>query len=220
MAISIRDYNPPNGNYNLYRYDVCFFSDTIHTTVTSDPVIAGEWISEVQFNHCVGPETPIVGLDVEWLPTFGRGPQNPTATLQLCTGNRCLIYQLIHSSYIPSVLATFLSDRNITFVGVGIGSDLQRLWSDYTIGGQATRRVELGKLAAYFYESTVWERAGLKTLATLVLRKEVEKPQNVTLSRWDARRLTAEQVQYACVDAFVSLQIGKALNACSYNSSS
>lgn len=56
-------------------------------------------------------------------------------------------------------------------------------------------------------------RAGLKTLSSFVLRKEMDKPQWVTLSRWDYRWLMEDQVMYACVDAFVSFEIGRLLNA-------
>ena len=53
--------------------------------------------------------------------------------------------------------------------------------------------------------------AGLKTLAARVLGMDVEKPQRITMSRWDNVRLTDEQVQYACVDAFMSFEVGRTL---------
>lgn len=54
---------------------------------------------------------------------------------------------------------------------------------------------------------------GLKDLASLVLDKEVDKPRWVTLSGWDNRRLTYDQVEYACFDAFVCFEMGRMLNA-------
>jgi len=45
-----------------------------------------------------------------------------------------------------------------------------------------------------------------------VLGVAVEKPQWITRSRWDDRRLTKEQVQYATIDAFLSYEIGRQLN--------
>ncbi|KAL3637095.1 hypothetical protein CASFOL_019394 [Castilleja foliolosa] len=60
------------------------------------------------------------------------------------------------------------------------------------------------------------KNAGLKTLARTVLGREVEKPNAVTMSGWDNRWLTPDQVQYACVDAFVSFEIGRILNASAF----
>jgi len=39
----------------------------------------------------------------------------------------------------------------------------------------------------------------------------INKSKSVTMSKWDARRLSVEQVQYACIDAFVSYEIGRLL---------
>lgn len=57
------------------------------------------------------------------------------------------------------------------------------------------------------------KNAGLKTLAKEVLGKEVEKPKKVSMSRWDNACLTLAQVQYACLDAFLSFEIGRSLTA-------
>lgn len=73
--------------------------------------------------------------------------------------------------------------------------------------------VDLRGLAADQYGLGHLKNAGLKGLANLVLGKEIEKPLNVTLSRWDNHYLNLDQVQYACIDAFVSFEIGRSLNA-------
>ncbi|PHT85609.1 hypothetical protein T459_07715 [Capsicum annuum] len=52
---------------------------------------------------------------------------------------------------------------------------------------------------------------GLKRMAKEVLGKVMEKPLNVTLSKWDAEELVYEQIEYAAIDAFVSFEIGKNL---------
>ncbi|MDD0148694.1 hypothetical protein PSY31_23695, partial [Shigella flexneri] len=53
--------------------------------------------------------------------------------------------------------------------------------------------------------------AGLKTLARIVLGKEMEKPKSVCRSDWDNRRLSIDQVKYACLDAYASAEIGTML---------
>ncbi|XP_022883278.1 Werner Syndrome-like exonuclease [Olea europaea var. sylvestris] len=207
MAITIEDYRLPYDTHNLF--DVDFFGDIIHTLVTHDPGMVSEWLSEIESlnNHC----RLIVGLDVEWRPSFSR-LQNPVALLQLCVGRRCLVYQLIHSSYIPDHLVEFLSEQDYTFVGVGIESDLDKLERDYGFGFNANA-VDLRELAAYTYQMRNLQNTGLKNLASFVLGKEFEKPRRVTMSRWDYRWLTLDQVQYACVDAYISFEIDRVLNA-------
>ncbi|KAI7997850.1 hypothetical protein LOK49_LG10G02553 [Camellia lanceoleosa] len=52
------------------------------------------------------------------------------------------------------------------------------------------------------------QNAGLKNLAREVLEKDIKKPKRITMSRWDNEWLYPEQVQYACIDAFHSFEIG------------
>ncbi|KAL3637096.1 hypothetical protein CASFOL_019395 [Castilleja foliolosa] len=93
-----------NSPFNLHN--VVFFNDVVYTTVTHDPTTVSQWISDITslYGHRL-----IVGLDIEWRPNISRHQQNPAATLQLCVGRCCLIYQLIHSPYFPLRLIKFLS---------------------------------------------------------------------------------------------------------------
>ncbi|PHU06168.1 hypothetical protein BC332_26990 [Capsicum chinense] len=152
------------------------------TTVTSDADKVTAWINEIEYVHRRRLNRLIVGLDIEWRPNSGSNQQNPVATLQLCVGRRCLIFQLLYCQYIPYALTEFLSNPRYAFAGVG------------EVGGNA----------------------GLKTLCGVVLGREMEKPGHVTMGRWDNEWLDMAQVQYACVDAFVSFEIGKCLNASGY----
>uniref|UniRef100_A0A6N2NEP6 3'-5' exonuclease domain-containing protein n=1 Tax=Salix viminalis TaxID=40686 RepID=A0A6N2NEP6_SALVM len=58
-----------------------------------------------------------------------------------------------------------------------------------------------------------WKKSGIKGLEREVLGKGVEKPKRITLSRWDNAWLSDAQVQYACLDAFLSWKIGESLLA-------
>ncbi|XP_047947448.1 Werner Syndrome-like exonuclease [Salvia hispanica] len=208
-SITIVDHELPYDSHNTY--DVIFFGDSVFTTVTADPTIASQWISEIDRD---GQQHLIVGLDVEWRPSFNRHVANPAATLQLCVGLRCLIFQLIHSPSVPSPLVDFLANPNHTFVGIGIEADLEKLEEDYEFGFN-TNAVDLRGLAADRYGRRDLKNSGVKSLAALVLEKEVDKPKHVTMSRWDNQWLTPTQVRYACVDAFVCFEIGRVLNAAS-----
>ncbi|KAG8372184.1 hypothetical protein BUALT_Bualt12G0040000 [Buddleja alternifolia] len=200
----------------IYTHDVyivSFFNDDIYTTVTHDPDTVSKWISEIERIH---RRRLIVGFDIKWSPSYSRH-RNPVATLHLSVGRRCLIYQLLHSPYIPDSLINFLSDQNHTFVGVNIDSDLIKLEEDYRGFGATAVAVDLRDLAAEAYERNDLENAGLRELARGVLGKNVEMPRRVTMCRWDKRWLTAEQVKYGCVDAYVSFEIGRVLINSSYH---
>ncbi|KAG6427916.1 hypothetical protein SASPL_112163 [Salvia splendens] len=103
--------------------------------------------------------------------------------------------------------------RDVSFLyGIRLKSDVRKLERDHRIGYGA-KTVDLGKLAAEVYKMKELKNAGLKNMARFVLGKEMEKPKSVTRSRWDNRRLTADQVHYACIDAYVSFEIGRVSSA-------
>ncbi|KAI3962416.1 hypothetical protein MKW98_010967 [Papaver atlanticum] len=147
---------------------------------------------------------------MEWKPTSGPS-SNQVATLQLCIGRTCLIFQMIHADKIPRSLRDFLSDSNYKFVGVGVQSDVDKLKGDYKTC--VVNVVDVWDLAADKYGSNeVNKSVGLMKLAEVVLGcGEIEKPKNVTLSDWDQYHLSRAQIQYACVDAYVSFKIGEKL---------
>ncbi|KAL6587487.1 hypothetical protein OROMI_000465 [Orobanche minor] len=197
-------------------YDVVCFGDSVITTVTHNPSKVSKWISDMKYIYGADPDDLLVfGLDIEWRPNFTPNSQNPVATLQICINERCLVFQLIHARYIPDSLLDFLSDDRNTFVGVGVKSDLEKLQRDYGFGS-SVRAVDLGRVAADCYGRKEMKTLGLKDLARAVLGKEMEKPHRVTMSAWDDRRLTSDQVKYACLDAFVSYEIGVKLRADNY----
>ncbi|KAL0383399.1 UNVERIFIED_CONTAM: hypothetical protein Scaly_0627200 [Sesamum calycinum] len=133
-------------------YLVSFFGDTIFTQVTHDPDTVTRWISDIESIHRNRLHCLIVGLDVEWRPSFNRYQQNPVATLQLCVGRRCLIYQIIHSDDdIPDSLVDFLSNGDYTFVGVKIYSNLDKLETDYDEIKIVHNAVDLRRLVANRY---------------------------------------------------------------------
>lgn len=209
-AITIIDHELPYDTHNTY--EVNFYGKSIHTTVAVDGQIVTEWISDVESFNRDRLHQLMVGLDVEWRPSFNRYVSNPAATLQLCVGDRCLIIQLIHTPSLPQSLVDFLANPNYTFVGVGIREDLEKLEEDYEFGFN-TNTVDLRQLAADYYGRRELKNSGVKALASLVLQKEVHKPKNVTMSRWDNQWLTPIQVRYACVDAFVCFEIGRILTS-------
>ncbi|TKY65917.1 Werner Syndrome exonuclease [Spatholobus suberectus] len=111
--------------------------------------------------------------------------RNPVATLQLCVGHRCLVFQILHFPSIPPSLSSILADPNVTLVGVGIREDAEKLLEDYNLRVANVR--DLRSLAAERLRDPDMNRAGLKALGLRVLGLEVQKPQWITRSRWDRR---------------------------------
>ncbi|KAJ3684946.1 hypothetical protein LUZ61_014110 [Rhynchospora tenuis] len=126
MVIFMREgivYNPVDSTFNI-----TFNNYTIKTTVTACGSVASNWIDDILRNHSHLNQI-VVGLDVEWCPNrfYGTTGENPAALLQLCVSDRCLIFQLIHSDYIPAELSDFFFNNRLNFVGVGVTSDFKKL---------------------------------------------------------------------------------------------
>ncbi|XP_010938222.1 3'-5' exonuclease [Elaeis guineensis] len=202
MSTSIR---PVEGN----RYIVTFNgTDDIMTTVTSSGDDVEAWIDEILRVHHRRLSRLIVGFDVEWRPSYSR-VQNPVAVLQLCVGRRCLVFLILHADYVPDALIDFLANERYKFVGVGIDADVDRLSDYHFISVENT--TDLRVLAAAIMNRPELNQKGLAGLAGDVLGVQVRKPREVTMSRWDQRYLTLDQIKYAAVDAFLSFEIGRRL---------
>ncbi|KAJ0042617.1 hypothetical protein Pint_18432 [Pistacia integerrima] len=209
MTIGIYDHQLPDYTHNYY--DVTFYDDEILTLVTHTPAMVDSWISDIHRIHRRRLHRLIVGLDVEWRPNFRRYHENPIATLQLCVGHRCLIFQLIRAPSIPLSLVNFLANDEYTFVGVGIQKDVEKLYDDH--GLKVENVFDLRDWAAENTGNRGLRNTGLKGLAWAILGKDIVKPRSVTMSRWDNPWLTAAQVQYACIDSFISFEIGRICSA-------
>ncbi|RLN22745.1 Werner Syndrome-like exonuclease [Panicum miliaceum] len=85
----------------------------------------------------------------------------------------------------------------------------RRLRADH--GLEVARAVDLRGYAEEYTGRPYLRQAGLRAIAAAVLGVDLAKPHEVTMSRWDARSLSDEQINYACVDAFVSSEIARKL---------
>uniref|UniRef100_A0A0A9H366 3'-5' exonuclease domain-containing protein n=1 Tax=Arundo donax TaxID=35708 RepID=A0A0A9H366_ARUDO len=195
------------------KVTVMFDGDAITTTVTSSGEAVEDWLDEVLYVHRRRLHKLVVGLDVEWRPSFSSA-YSPTALLQLCVGRRCLVFQLLHADYFPDALDDFLGDTDFRFVGVGVDGDADRLSDDYELEVENT--VDLRKLAADEMDRPDLRQAGLKAIASAVMGVNMEKPHWVRTGRWDAYSLSDQQIKYACIDAFVSFEVGRRLLAGDY----
>uniref|UniRef100_A0A0E0LGA8 3'-5' exonuclease domain-containing protein n=1 Tax=Oryza punctata TaxID=4537 RepID=A0A0E0LGA8_ORYPU len=191
------------------EYVVCVGGRHVVATVTAHAGAARRWVYATRWRlgaslRADGVVT--VGMGVQWTPPFRRAMIRP-GTLQLCAGHRCLVFQLAHAEAVPAVLRRFLADERVVFVGYGVRSDCRKLEEHH--GLEVARTVELRSLAGM--GNTSMQRMAEEHLGW----DGVSKPREVGTSRWDARRLSKEQVQYACVDAYLSFRLVAAAAAAS-----
>ncbi|RCV23700.1 hypothetical protein SETIT_5G027800v2 [Setaria italica] len=190
------------------RLTVRFGSAMIDTTVTRDAAAADEWVRAVRAASPRGAPL-IVGLDCEWKPNYCSWTTSKVAILQLCAGARCLILQLLYVDRIPASVRGLLADPDVRLVGIGVGEDAAKLAADY--GLECAAPVDLegrcnDHLGLY---GGGGRRLGLKGFAREVLGLVMEKPRHVTMSNWEKHDLDVAQIQYACIDAYVSYKLGE-----------
>lgn len=178
----------------------------ILTVVTTKGEIADAWIDKIMKSHDMGYRL-VVGFDMEVDATCQR-----IATLQFSVGTDCLIYRVVTyiSPPFPEPLRKFLLDQeNVVFVGVALRGRLKilRRWAEMI--DNYIPYVELRDLAAYSYSSSNLNGAGLVKLAKVVLSLNLVRSN--AIRRWTRRDLPASDVQYACVGAYMALQIGLVL---------
>ena len=173
-------------------------------------------------------EQYFIGLDAEWtwgttgsrvdvltmcVEKFGQGG-TPRVVLfrlnEICHEDRAL----------PSELLRLLQSNDKRFVGVNIQGDLTRLGRHHNCDlGTAVRNlpprniVDAGHLAHELDPVTYPRRqVGMHELTAKFLVLDVEKGDATPrMSQWDASDLTPAQLQYAALDAAISLALHKAM---------
>jgi ribonuclease D len=146
----------------------------------------------------------ILGFDTETRPAFKVGESYPPALIQLAASGGVYVFQLRHiTSYGP--LAGILADRNMLKAGIAVRDDIIKLGTLFAF--KPAGFVELADMRA----KLGIKNAGLRGLAALLFGFKISK--HVKISRWDAPKLTHEQIVYAATDAWICREIYFALQA-------
>lgn len=95
---------------------------TVQVVVVSGRTDARYWCRQLSQALAADGAPGVVGLDVEWKPTFARGrPERKAAVLQLSGPGMCLVIQLFKltgsRSGVPRSLKRILEDPAILKVG-------------------------------------------------------------------------------------------------------
>ncbi|OAY85739.1 hypothetical protein ACMD2_17332 [Ananas comosus] len=185
------------------------FRTTAVITHSSHIVIG--WIDDVFNSHAplAGANRRVsVGLHVECSP-----PYDSIALIQLCVGNSCLVYQLLHRNERnpPCLLRLndFLTDDRFYFIGANVELTIfrLRLWNCFRVRSA----VDLGDAAARRLQREDLQSAGLDQLAREVLGIEIIRLDGAQRMALFNRALPLELVAHVCLDAIISYEIGRTL---------
>ncbi|KAL3850061.1 hypothetical protein ACJIZ3_011943 [Penstemon smallii] len=195
------------------HYTIVCHSLRVRTVVTSTPSVVRNWLYMIRRRnyHRLRSRRLVVGLGLQWAP----GPDPHPATLQLCVGRHCLIFQLLYAAHSPAALHRFLSDPGLTLVGIWNYRDAPMLRN-------SKHRLHVSGLVDVRHVASdlrgCSRRMSMESLASVVLGMDgLGKKKRVGRSAWDEKWLSDEQVEYACLDAFLCFLMGKALRVWNWN---
>src|ERR1035437_2378820 len=76
-------------------------------------------------------KSTVVGIDTETKPSFTRGTHHKVSLVQISTLDHCFLFRLNYIDF-PAALAEFLSDKDITKIGLSLRDDLAGLNKRHT----------------------------------------------------------------------------------------
>ena len=119
--------------------------------------------------------------------------------LQISTSTHCVIYYLNRLQDVPPRLESLLADPDVVKTGVGVVQDAVQISDQYGCDVRG-----LFDLHTVSHELKL-PHTGMKALTFALLGINMKSGKKTTMSNWDRRVLSAEQVSYAATDAFLSL---------------
>uniref|UniRef100_A0A8C9BL32 Exonuclease 3'-5' domain containing 3 n=1 Tax=Phocoena sinus TaxID=42100 RepID=A0A8C9BL32_PHOSS len=172
----------------------------------------------------------VVGMDLEWRPSFGAGGRPRASLMQVAVEGRVFLPDLPRLSSAAGgqapqaffrLVSRLLADPSITKLGYGLAGDLRSLGASCPALAQAEkqlrgsvdllqvhRQMRAADRPAPGVDGATGPR-GLSLLVQQVLGKPLDKMQQ--LSNWDRRPLCEGQLVYAAADAYCLLEVYWAL---------
>eukprot|EP00008_Paramoeba_atlantica_P014820 CAMPEP_0201479204 /NCGR_PEP_ID=MMETSP0151_2-20130828/3910_1 /ASSEMBLY_ACC=CAM_ASM_000257 /TAXON_ID=200890 /ORGANISM="Paramoeba atlantica, Strain 621/1 / CCAP 1560/9" /LENGTH=465 /DNA_ID=CAMNT_0047860571 /DNA_START=1161 /DNA_END=2558 /DNA_ORIENTATION=+ len=170
----------------------------LRVVVTSSEEICKKECSQFLDSFQEG-EFKVVGLDCEWFPNISRYLPSPLAILQLSFGTTILVVQLLGiEGGFPQCLCDLFQRENVILVGYGIVHDVEKILRSSSLN--EVRIFDLKLLGI---------SGGLRGLLALVSDMrglQIQKDFSITLSNWNRRRLSPQQIRYCATDAFSTYQ--------------
>lgn len=140
----------------------------------------------------------IIGLDTETKPSFKRGVMHKVSLIQVSTSEECFLFRLNKIGF-PQELAAFLSNSDITKVGLALRDDLNGLFKQQNFKPKGFVDIQ-NEVRNY----GILELS-LQKIYAIVFGKKISKSQRLT--NWENDVLTPQQQIYAATDAWATLRI-------------
>ncbi|XP_057355268.1 exonuclease mut-7 homolog isoform X2 [Manis pentadactyla] len=172
----------------------------------------------------------VVGVDVEWRPSFGMGGRPRPSLMQLAVEGHVFLLDLpvflepaggLVTQAFSQLVSRLLLDPSITKLGYGMTGDLRSLGTSCPALAHVEKQLQGGlDLLQVHRQMRMADEPvrgvaraggprGLSLLVQQVLGKPLDKTQQ--LSNWDRRPLSEEQLVYAAADAYCLLEVYQAL---------
>lgn len=147
----------------------------------------------------------LVAFDAEWVPDF-KGSNHPISVLQFAFPSSCKVYvvQLARVGNLPAEVQMMLVNPRVMKVGFGVDfKDTEKL---------ATTGISVYQDSIFDVQHSCahllgFARPGLRRAAQELLGYALKKDRRCCLSDWSASELSIEQVEYAALDAWVTLRL-------------
>lgn len=167
-------------------------------------------LKSLEARHCETGRA-VLGLDIEWKPSFDRGiPQGKAAVMQICGDmTHCYILHIFHSG-IPGNLQCLLGNSTFIKVGVGIDNDAVKVFHDHNVSIKSVE--DLSSLANHKLGG-VPKQWSLSALVETLTCKQLLKPKKIRLGNWETEKLSKAQLQYAATDAYASWYLYEVLKS-------
>jgi hypothetical protein len=186
-------------NSDHSTYTVNMHGSKITVTVTAFASVVENWIKTTFI---------LEREDYEWRALLTGIAIDPKAdTLQLCTGNRCLIFQLAHADSIPQNLRDFLLNRHCGFIRFK-NPKLRNMLKSSKHGLEIHR----DPLDLSFYREE-YDHDSVEEIIYKSLGLKVELREEIRMSNWSEECLSDDQVAYACVQTHCAYLMGYKLHS-------
>ncbi|XP_053267889.1 exonuclease mut-7 homolog [Pleuronectes platessa] len=179
-------------------------------------------------------EGGVVGIDMEWQPTFGCIVTQQVALIQLAVTDQVFLLDLCANGFCQnpdtlSFLRSLFSARNVLKLGYGMSGDLKCLlatWHQFVdeplkmegvldlfnvhqkIQRSKVKRTQNGPKEVLVGADSA--EKGLSLLVQQVLGKPLDKTEQ--MSNWEKRPLRISQIRYAVADAYCLLDVYSVLS--------
>ncbi|KAM3600282.1 uncharacterized protein V6R79_020819 [Siganus canaliculatus] len=220
------DWIPPESHCQKF-YQVPLSQDKVHF------VDSPESLQRCQ--NIVLKEGSIVGLDMEWQPTFGCNSTQKVALIQVAVLDQVFLLDLCTSGFCQhpdtiSFIRSLFSAKNVLKLGYGMSGDLKCVlatWQQFLeeplkMDGmldllnvhQKIQRSKVKTTKNGPKEVLVGEDSaekGLSLLVQQVLGRPLDKTEQ--MSNWERRPLRISQIRYAVADAYCLLDVYSAISS-------